>query len=69
MVHIIGLKNSLIQSLHIPFSFLDRDECATGDAKCHGVAAKCINEVGGYRCACDEGYRLSVDGFSCHGKY
>lgn len=46
----------------------DRDECSTGEANCHGVASKCINEIGGYRCVCDEGYRLSADGFSCIGE-
>lgn len=33
----------------------DIDECAAGLAHCDQL---CLNEPGGFRCACDEGYQL-----------
>lgn len=33
----------------------DVDECADGSGMCDQV---CINEPGGFRCACKEGYKL-----------
>ena len=34
------------------FSMADIDECLTGDHFCNG-STTCSNEVGGYRCICD----------------
>ncbi|KAL3321265.1 hypothetical protein Ciccas_000063 [Cichlidogyrus casuarinus] len=37
----------------------DRNECESGDARCHGQGAKCVNEIGSYRCECQAGFRLN----------
>lgn len=46
------------------FVFLDVDECA-GDNECH-ANAQCTNTLGGYTCACRDGYE--GDGRNCTGE-
>ena len=43
-------------------SCIDIDECSY--SPCDNV---CINEPGGYRCVCQDGYFLNPDGTSCNG--
>ncbi|XP_028570926.1 epidermal growth factor-like protein 7 isoform X2 [Podarcis muralis] len=40
----------------------DVDECAGGR---HGCSHTCHNVVGSYRCTCQQGYELGVDGRTC----
>ena len=46
------------------FSYLDIDECITGNHDCH-VNATCTNTVGSHNCTCKEGY--TGNGGSCAG--
>ena len=41
----------------------DVNECA-GAAGC---SQGCVNEDGGFRCTCQQGYRLHQDGTTCNG--
>lgn len=41
---------------------LDINECLDGNGDCEH---ECINEVGTYRCACREGFRLREDNRTC----
>ncbi|XP_053229450.1 epidermal growth factor-like protein 7 isoform X3 [Podarcis raffonei] len=41
---------------------IDVDECAGGR---HGCSHTCHNVVGSYRCTCQQGYELGVDGRTC----
>lgn len=50
--------------LHL-FSFLDIDECYTGDDFCH-MNATCTNVNGSYVCKCENGF--TGDGFNCSSK-
>ena len=36
--------------------FIDVNECANGQHKCHRTLAKCTNTMGNYRCECLKGY-------------
>ena len=53
------------QRLNILFLlyFVDVDECE-GTAGC---SQGCVNEDGGFRCTCRQGYTLAVDGRTCNG--
>ena len=47
-------------------AILDIDECAVGDkGGCH-KDARCVNQVGSYRCECKPGYE--GNGKTCQGK-
>ena len=50
------------------FGFLDIDECAKGIHDCD-VNARCINEMGQYKCVCKRDYRGSGFRGNCHSKY
>jgi hypothetical protein len=44
----------------------DTDECNTTKQGCqHDCQQQCINNIGSFSCACDEGYALKVDRKSC----
>jgi hypothetical protein len=43
---------------HIP----EFNECESDH---HGCAQRCINTLGGYKCDCEIGYELNVDGKTC----
>lgn len=45
--------------------FTDVNEC---ELKTAGCEETCENTVGGFRCSCPSGTRLSGDGVSCIGK-
>ena len=47
-------------------AFSDIDECTAKTDNCADVA-KCTNTVGGYECACNDGY--SGNGVKCNGNY
>ena len=55
---ILILKNNEVNNLEF-------DECKTGQ---HGCQHKCVNTLGGFKCECDIGYELHIDGKSCEGK-
>ena len=38
--------------------FVDVDECAQNASLCERGSSICVNEVGGYRCDCKEGYEV-----------
>lgn len=40
----------------------DEDECLDRNGDCEH---RCINEIGGYRCFCEEGYILRADNRTC----
>ncbi|XP_033732273.1 uncharacterized protein LOC117321797 isoform X2 [Pecten maximus] len=42
---------------------LNVDECAGG----HNCAHKCLDNEGSYSCACNDGYKLDLNGFTCSG--
>ena len=42
----------------------DVDECGNGDHFCDQV---CINTEGSYKCDCQPGYRMQLDGSTCRG--
>ena len=42
------------------------DECQNSTNNCD---QHCININGSYKCACDSGFTLSEDGYSCLGKF
>ena len=44
-------------------NFTDVDEC-TGAVAC---SQGCVNEDGGFRCTCWQGYLLDQDGTTCNG--
>lgn len=47
---------------------LDIDEC--GIPGLGGMCSQiCVNTPGSYECQCNNGYRLSSDGFTCEGIY
>ena len=43
---------------------IDKDECKL---KLHSCSQKCVNIDGGYRCDCNAGFNLAVDGKTCLG--
>ena len=45
-------------------SILDIDECGRNNGGCHGT---CLNIDGSFRCGCEVGYELELDGISCRG--
>ena len=47
-------------------TFLDIDECVTGENNCHADYATCTNTGGNFTCSCNSGY--SGDGVTCEGK-
>ena len=47
------------------FIIIDVDECSSQDNNCTQI---CTNTIGSYQCACDVGYMLDMDGFTCSGK-
>lgn len=51
----------------LPFFLVDKDECTENPLICGG--GTCNNEIGGYRCSCDEGYTPSSDFKMCIGEY
>ncbi|KAK2138508.1 hypothetical protein NP493_7380g00000 [Ridgeia piscesae] len=48
-------------------SCIDIDECHTGPAKCH-YNQVCVNNPGGYHCACPRGFRSDGPNKPCVGK-
>ena len=44
----------------------DVDECLL-QTTCVGQGSTCVNEAGGYRCACHNGYLLTAAGQPCTG--
>lgn len=53
---------------------LDINECEQGTDNCSltlPAPATCINDIGGYRCSCDNynSFRLALDYRSCEGNY
>ena len=47
------------------FFFLDVDECSSQTLNiCDHL---CANTIGSYNCSCNDGYRLSSNGFTCYG--
>ncbi len=44
---------------------LDADECQIGNGDC---AHTCTNQVGSYKCSCDDGYQLASNKHSCIGR-
>ena len=50
----------------VKLDIIDDDEC---QRKKNPVCQhKCLNTKGSYRCSCDHGYRLHLDGHKCEGK-
>ena len=43
---------------------LDHNECNTTS---HGCQQKCVNDFGGYSCACLKGFKLNKDKKTCSG--
>ena len=41
--------------------FVDVDECAQNASLCERGSSICVNEVGGYRCDCKEGYQVGEE--------
>ena len=46
----------------------DIDECTTS-VNVHTCQQVCVNTAGGYRCECNTGFRLNLDGSACSGKH
>lgn len=44
----------------------DFNECSIGE---FGCTQRCVNTVGSAYCACNPGFRLSVDKKTCEGKF
>ena len=47
------------------YDAIDDDECEQNNGGCGQI---CNNTLGSYRCLCNEGYSLDLDGFNCIGK-
>ena len=50
----------------IRFMLIDVKNCIDGK---HDCEHKCIELEGGYRCECNDGYRLQNDSKSCEGMH
>lgn len=48
-------------------SVKDIDECDENGRVC--LNGRCVNTPGSYRCICNPGYQLSIDGAFCTGQY
>lgn len=50
------------------FFYIDIDECSSffGQVCRNG---RCFNEIGSFKCLCNEGYELTLDGKNCIGMY
>lgn len=46
--------------------FSDIDECSNGGGPCQN--GKCVNTAGSYRCECQDGFNLGLDGRTCLGR-
>ena len=47
------------------YFYLDNNECATDNGNCDDV---CVNSLGNFHCACQEGFSLTSNGISCEGE-
>ncbi|VDO96888.1 unnamed protein product [Soboliphyme baturini] len=57
------VSDASVEKPGFSFKFIKEfDECKTSN---HGCQHKCVNTLGGYRCECDIGYELHMDGRSC----
>lgn len=43
----------------------DIDECSSQNPPCQN--GRCLNTIGSFRCSCQSGYSVSLDGRSCLG--
>ena len=55
----------VIKSSKQNVNIIDIDEC---EDTVHECSQKCVNEIGTYRCECDEGYNIALDNRTCEGK-
>ena len=49
--------------------FVDVDECAQNASLCERGSSICVNEVGGYRCDCKEGYEVRKGSLRVFNRY
>lgn len=67
----LGLNSHFLGSILIflnIFFLSDVDECSSffGQVCRNG---RCFNEIGSFKCLCNEGYELTLDGKNCVGMY
>ena len=58
------MKNFIFYFIYPNYSCLDINECGTNNGKCSQI---CTNTHGSFACACEHGYQLQLDGFTCQG--
>lgn len=51
-----------VEMIQFPLTISDVDECEDNNGDCEH---RCVNEDGGYRCTCREGFRLRGDNRTC----
>ena len=51
--------------VHFAYTAIEINECAEG---LDGCAQICTDTVTSYRCSCNSGFRLAIDGHTCNGK-
>ena len=54
------LLSTLVNALNVT----DVDECKESNNPC---TQKCVNNIGSFSCACENGFTLESDGFTCTG--
>lgn len=65
LIYIIFLFFSTLPYTSFPVTFVDVNECETGQQDCSEFA-KCVNTVGSHSCFCLSGF--TGDGKNCSGK-
>lgn len=62
---VLNAKGITVGSIYLFLLFLDIDECSNNGGPCQN--GKCINMAGSYRCECQDGFNLGLDGRTCLG--
>ena len=62
----MNYKSPVVSCLFVCLFPVDIDECQNSNGGC---THNCTDNVGGYSCICDTGYKLSSDAVSCDCKY
>lgn len=63
---IMNYESQVVSHLFVCLFPVDINECLISNGGCK---QNCTDNVGGYSCKCDTGYKLSSDAVSCDCKY